>query len=128
MMRMLSIVHQSRAAPAPVHWARSDRGERLLDPVNQSRELHRPGGPAYFAAMMNQHKGRDTADGKAGRQIRDCLGIHLGQPDSGFKVGGRLFEHGSHHPARTAPRGPKVDQERQITAFAMGHEPSGIQG
>jgi hypothetical protein len=45
----------------------------------------------------------------------------------GLKLGRRLFEHRRHRLARAAPRGPKVDQERQIAPFGMGREPTGIQ-
>ena len=80
-----------------------------------------------LTAAMDQNQSRDTADAKAGSQIGGSLSIHLGQPNIGLKLGRRLFEHRRHHLARAAPRGPKVDQERQVTPFGMSREPTGIQ-
>jgi hypothetical protein len=76
---------------------------------------------------MDQNQRWDIADAKAGSQIRGGLGIHLTQPNIGFKLDCRLFEHGSHHLARATPCSPKVDQERQVTPFGMGRKPTGIQ-
>ena len=54
--------------------------------------------------------------------MRLGLGIYLGQPHLGFKQGGCPLELRRHHLARSAPRRPKVNQQRQLTALQMTGE------
>jgi hypothetical protein len=74
-----------------------------------------------FAAFENHKRwnARDIIlDGCALR----IISIQLADFDSGRILAGQLFDNGSNHPARTAPRRPEVHKHRDVSLQYFGLE------
>src|SRR5690606_19789478 len=117
-------------------YALSSRIEQLISRVVRAGSLRQAGcHPAHnvlrahgarltcnLMSPSEQNQGWNAANTELGCQVRLGLGIYLGQPHLGFKQGGCLLELRRHHLARSAPRRPKVNQQRQVTALQMTGE------
>ena len=101
------------------HEPRSVTRQRASHPVEQTRQIHRPGSTRNFPAVDQQHQRRDAADREAAGQRLRLLGIDLHGLHHATQFARGGFEHGRHRPAWTTPFGPEVHQQGQTAALRI---------
>src|SRR5690606_13800599 len=97
-------------------------GQLRSHPAHNVLRAHGARLTCNLMSPSEQNQGWNAANTELGGQVRLGLGIYLGQPHLGFKQGGCLLELRRHHLARSTPRRPKVNQQRQVTALQMTGE------
>jgi len=79
---------------------------------------HGTGLASDFFAIFKQGHGGDAADIVALGDGGEFLGVDFGKAHRGPELGGGLGKLGGHHTARTTPRGPEINQERELVSLA----------
>jgi hypothetical protein len=64
-------------------------------------------------AVLHDQQGRHRLDGEAPLQRGRPVDVDLDQLHASGQVAGHLFQGGTDHAARYAPRRPQVDDDRQ---------------
>src|ERR1700704_4923598 len=94
----------------------------LPSPCEQLRQRHDPGLTRKLPTLVEKHQCRYASDGKALRQVRHCVAVHLDQPHFRLELGCRLLKDRSHHSTRATPSRPEIDEERNVIARRMSVE------
>lgn len=103
------------AAPAPGTSGRRSgggRGQGLLDPAAQRRGRCGTRLAGDDLAVLDDHQRRHGPHVEAPRQRRRRVDVDLDQLHRPGELRGDLFQGRAHRPARAAPLGPQVDQDR----------------
>src|SRR5688572_19089383 len=85
-----------------------------VDPLHELRKRERARVARDLAAFAEDDERRNAANPETTRELRLGFGIHLGEADARCKLLRCLLVGGCHHPARTAPRCPEIDDHRQV--------------
>ena len=90
------------------------RGQQRVEEARDHGGRLRAGELGIDAAVLERLHRRDALDPERGREARVGLGVDLGQRELAGALGDRLLEHRGELAARAAPRGPEVDDDRQL--------------
>src|SRR5215212_2691926 len=83
-------------------------------PACERRQVHRAGLTRHFAAAFENRERGNAADLIARGGLRRLFGVELRKARMRLQLRGRTLVMRCHHPARTAPRGPEIDDDRHV--------------
>ena len=84
-----------------------------VHPVAKRRRTQRADDPRDLLPVVHQHQGGNPANAEALREVGRRIGVDLDQLQAAGALLGDLLDDGRHHPARSAPGRPEIDQDRQ---------------
>ena len=97
-------------------------GKVPLDPGAERARGHGTAVPRQLAPAADQHHRRYGLNVIAGCERGLSVGVDFGEAQPRFEFLGRPLKNRRHGAAWTAPRGPKIDQQRQIAGAGMAIE------
>ena len=89
-------------------------GDVLLDFPLEQRLRYRTHHGVHVATTLEKKNAGNGADVVTDRRLLVRVDIELCDLDLALEFGRQLLDHRRHHPTRSAPRGPKIDQRESL--------------
>ena len=85
-----------------------------MRPLDDRGQRQRARGAGHFPPLVNQRQRWDAANIETPGQALLGLCVELGQPHARLQPDSRRFKVRRHLAARTTPRRPKINQQRNV--------------